>query len=103
MEHHVKVRWCFLVVVLFLSSYVSAQSSPTGTLSVVYTEAPSNVSSRTNATFGFAVVDANGANPCAAAQNCSFTCQVGLALHPVRLLRFEGFSVSNQILEDLGN
>ncbi|KAG0609988.1 hypothetical protein M758_7G030200 [Ceratodon purpureus] len=81
MEHHVsacKVHycWCFLVAILFLSSHVSAQSSPTPRLSVVYTETPSNITSRTNATFGFTVVDVNGTNSCAAAQNCTFTCQL---------------------------
>jgi hypothetical protein len=67
---------CFLVAILFLSSRVSAQSPPTAGLRVVFTQTPSNVTSITNATFGFTVADASGANPCQVSQSCAITCQV---------------------------
>ena len=74
----VKVRVvCFLLAIFFLASHVSAQSAPTAGISVVYTDSPANITSSTNATFAFTVVDGNGTNPCAAVQSCSFTCQVG--------------------------
>jgi len=68
------VSLCFFVAILLLSA-VSIQTIA-APVSVVYLETPSNVTSRTNATFSFNIVDGNGTNPCAVQQNCSFRCKV---------------------------
>lgn len=69
------VSLCFVVAILVLSA-ASVQGITAQDLSVIYLETPSNVTSRTNATFSFNVVDGNGSSPCAVQQDCSFRCKV---------------------------
>lgn len=68
---------CFVVTILLLSA--TSVQGIVAPLSIVYSDTPSNVTSRTNATFGFYVVDGNGTNPCTVQQNCSFRCKLDQA------------------------
>lgn len=66
--------WSF-VAVAFLLSPVSVQGQ--GSLSIVFKDTPTNITSRTNATFRFDVVGADGVNSCPG-QKCSVRCKVRL-------------------------
>lgn len=66
---------CFLVAVFILGA-ASPQGIAAQSLRIVYLETPSNVTSQSNATFEFNVVDGNGTSPCGLQQNCTFGCKV---------------------------
>jgi len=68
-------RLCFLVAILVLGA-ASPQGIAAQSLKIVYLDTPSNVTSHSNATFGFNVVDGNGTSPCGLRQNCTFGCKL---------------------------
>lgn len=69
-----QVFWSF-VAVAFLLCPGAVQGQ--GSLSIVFKETPANITSRTNATFRFDVVGADGVNSCAR-YKCSVRCKVRL-------------------------
>jgi len=69
-------HWSFVVVCLLGTTQILlVQGERSAPLSIAFTEAPPPITSRTNATFRFHIVGANGNDPCGQLQ-CAIQCKV---------------------------